>query len=88
VGEKGELSKNDRREQRKRKAVRTGLEGEGSEKPWKLWKHRSRTSEANSIALPKSLWQKTTTSKGWTRRKRNSNRPITDANRGCAKSGV
>ena len=32
VGEKGELSKNDRREQRKRKAVRTRLEGEGSEK--------------------------------------------------------
>ena len=31
VGEKGELSKNDRREQRKRKAVRTRLEGEGSE---------------------------------------------------------
>jgi len=32
AGEKGELSKNDRREQRKRKAVRTRLEGEGSEK--------------------------------------------------------
>jgi len=32
VGEKGEVSKNDRREQRKRKAVRTRLEGEGSEK--------------------------------------------------------
>jgi len=32
VGEKGELSKNDRREQRKRKAVRIRLEGEGSEK--------------------------------------------------------
>jgi len=32
VGGKGELSKNDKREQRKRKAVRTRLEGEGSEK--------------------------------------------------------
>jgi len=32
VGEKGELSKNDRREERKRKAVRIRLEGEGSEK--------------------------------------------------------
>jgi len=32
VGEKGELSKNDRREQEKRRAVRTWLEGEGSEK--------------------------------------------------------
>jgi len=32
VGEKGELSKNEKREQRKRKAVRTRLEGEGSEK--------------------------------------------------------
>jgi len=32
VGEKGELSKNDRREQSKRKAVRIRLEGERSEK--------------------------------------------------------
>jgi len=32
VGEKGELSKNDRREHRKRKDVRTRLEGEGGEK--------------------------------------------------------
>ena len=32
VGEQGEPSKNDRREQRKRKALRTRLEGEGSEK--------------------------------------------------------
>jgi len=32
VGERGELSKNDRREQRKRRAVRTRLQGEGSEK--------------------------------------------------------
>jgi len=32
VGEKGTLSKNDRREQRKRKVVRTQLGGEGSEK--------------------------------------------------------
>ena len=32
VGEKGELSKNDRREHKKRKAVRTRLGGEGSEK--------------------------------------------------------
>jgi len=32
VGEKGTLSKHDRREHKKRKAVRTRLEGEGSEK--------------------------------------------------------
>jgi len=32
VGAKGELSKNDRREHKKRRAVRTRLEGEGSEK--------------------------------------------------------
>jgi len=32
VGEKGELSKNDRREHRKKRAVRTRLGGEGSEK--------------------------------------------------------
>ena len=32
VGERGELSKNDRREYKKRKAVRTRLGGEGSEK--------------------------------------------------------
>jgi len=32
VGEKGTLSKNDRREHKKRRAVRTLLEGEGSEK--------------------------------------------------------
>jgi len=32
VGEKGELSKNDGREQRKRKGMRIRLEGEGSEK--------------------------------------------------------
>jgi len=33
VGKKGELSKNDREEEKKRKAVRTRLGGEGSEKP-------------------------------------------------------
>jgi len=32
VGEKGELSKNDKREQENRRAVRTRLEREGSEK--------------------------------------------------------
>jgi len=32
VGEKGELSKNDRREHKKRRVVRTWLGGEGSEK--------------------------------------------------------
>jgi len=51
VGEKETLSKNDRREHKKGRAVRTGLEGEGSEKQLfrtgKLWKKRSRTSEAN-----------------------------------------
>jgi len=52
-----------------------------AKKPWKLWKHRSPTSEANSIAPPKSLWQKTTTSNGSIRKKRNSNKPTIDANR-------
>jgi len=88
VGEKGELSKNDRREQRKRKAVRTRLEGEGSEKTMETRKKKSRTSEASSIALPKSLWQRITTSNGSIKRKRNSTRPTTDANKGCLKSGV
>ena len=42
VGEKGRLSKNDRRENKKRKALRTRLERKGSEKmfvpDWKPWK--------------------------------------------------
>jgi len=51
VGERGTLSKNDRGEHKKRRAVRTQQEGVGSEKPsfwtWKPWKKRSRTSRAN-----------------------------------------
>jgi len=49
VGGKGTLSKNTRREERMRKAVRTQQGREGSEKQfqtWKLWKEKSRTSEA------------------------------------------
>jgi len=51
-------------------------------------KKRSRTSEANSIALRKPSSQKTTTSNDSIRKKRNSNKPTIDANRGCGKSGV
>jgi len=75
VGEKSELSKQDRSEHKKRRAVRTRLGSEGSDKPFRTWKpskDKSHTSEANSIALPKSLWQKTTTSNCSIRRKRNS----------------
>ena len=91
VGEKGTLSKNDRREYKKRRVVRIRVGGEGSEKLFrtlKQWKHRSRTSEANWAVPPKSLWQKTTTSNDWMRKRKNSNKPIIDANRGCANSGV
>jgi len=89
-GEKGELTKNDRREHKKRRAVRTRLGGEGGEKPfrrWKPWKDKSRTSEANSMALPKSLWQKITTSNGSIRKRKKCIKPIIDANSGWAKWG-
>jgi len=91
VGEKGTLSKNDRREQKKRKVVRTRLGGEGSAKTvrrWKQWKHKSRTSEANWTTPPKLLWQKTTTLNDSIRKSKNSNKPAIEPNRGCAKSGV
>jgi len=89
VGEKGTLSKNKRREHKKRNAMRTRLGREESEKPfetWRLWRDKFETSEANSIALPKSLWQKATTSNDSTRRRKNSNKPTIEPNRGCAKS--
>jgi len=76
IGEKGELSRNDRREHKKRRAVRTRLGGEASEKPcrtWKLWRKQSLTSEANSIAPRKPSLQKTTTSNDSIRRRKNSN---------------
>jgi len=59
VGGREPQSKNERRELRMRKAMRTGLGREGSEKPfrtWKPWNGKSWTSEANSIAPTKSLW--------------------------------
>jgi len=68
-----------------------GWKERGAKKPfrrWKPWKEKSRTSKANSITLPKSLWQKITTSNDSRRKRRNSNKPTIDANRGCAKSGV
>jgi len=57
LGEKGKLSKHDSREHNRR-AVRTRLGREGSEKlfrTWKLWTGLYRTSEANSIAPPTLL---------------------------------
>jgi len=58
VGEKGELSKNDRREQRKRKAVRIRMEGEGSEKTIetleeKISEFRSQLDRAAQIIVAK-----------------------------------
>jgi len=90
VGKKGTLSKIEGREHKKRRAGRTGLGREGSERRFwtsKLWKRESRTCSANSIALPKLLWQKTTTSNNVTRRRKNSNKPTMESNRGCAKWG-
>jgi len=89
VGERGELSKNDRREHKMRRAVRTRLEREGSEKPFrtsKLWKRLSRTSEANSIAPCSPLSQKKTISKNWTREKKHYNKPTIESNRKCVRS--
>ena len=88
VGEKGTLSKSDRREHKKRRAVRTLLEKEGSKKPvqtWKLWKGQSRTSEANSIGPRKSLSQKTTISKNSTRKSKSYNKPTIESNGECVK---
>jgi len=88
VREKGELSKHYRWEHQKRRAGRTRLGREGTEKPfqrWRLWNRQARTSEANSIALPILLWQKITTSNGTIRKKKKSKMPIIEANRGCAK---
>ena len=58
LGEKGELSKNDSREQRKRKAVRTRLEGEGGEKTMetleeKISELRSQLDRAAQIIVAK-----------------------------------
>ena len=54
----------------------------------KLWKKRSRTCEANSIALCKPSSQKTTTSNNPIRKSKNSNKPTIKPSRGCAKSRV
>jgi len=61
VGEKGELSKNDRREHKKRRAVRTRLEGEGRENSIpdvetleaKIWDLRSQLDRAAQIIVAK-----------------------------------
>ena len=66
-------------------------EGKGAKKrfrTWKHWKQRYQTSEANWTAPPKSLWQKTTTSKDSIRKRKNSNKPTIDANSGYANLGV
>jgi len=89
VGAKGELSKNDRREHKKSRAMRKPLEGEGSEKTfrtWKQWKGPFRTSKANSIAPRRPSGQKTTISKNSTRKSKNYNKPTIESNRECAKS--
>jgi len=58
VGENGELSKNDRREHKKGKAVRTRLGGEGSEKTMEtletqIWDLRSQLESAAQIIVAK-----------------------------------
>ena len=92
VGVKGALSKNDRREHTKRIAVRTWLDGEGSDKTVvpdvDTLEKQSQTSEANLIVLRKPSSQKTTTLYDSIRKRRKSNKPTIDANRGYAKSGV
>jgi len=91
LGGKEELSKNDRQENKKRRAVRTRLAGEGSEKLFrteKLWKIQSGTYEANSIAQRKPSSQRTTTSNDSIRKRKNSHKPTIEPNRGCTKSGV
>jgi len=50
------------------------------------WKGKSWTSEANLIGPPKSLSQKTTTSKKSTRKRRNYNTPTIESNRECNRS--
>jgi len=92
VREEGPLSKNDRREHKKRRAVRTRLEREGGEKTVvpdvEARKKRSWTSESNTIAPRKPSSQKTTTSNHSITKRRNSNEPTSEPNRGCATSGV
>jgi len=73
------------------KAGGHGSEGRGAKQLFRTWMHwegKSRTSEANSIAPPKSLWQKTMTRNGSTRKRKNSNRPTMESKRECARSGV
>jgi len=55
---------------------------------WNPWKKRYQTSEANSSAPRKPSLQKTTTSNDSIRKRKNSNKPRIEPNRGCAKSGV
>ena len=60
----------------------------GAKKPfetWKLWQGIYQTSEANSVALPNSLWQKTMTWNDSTRRRKNSIKHTIESNTGCAK---
>jgi len=67
VGEKETLSTHARREHKKRRAVRTQLGSEGSDKLFEMCNHRNGQSppfEANSIVRPISLLQRTTTSNG------------------------
>jgi len=76
---------------KKEKSSGHDQEGRGAKKPFRMWKPckgKSQTYEANSIALPKPWWQKTTTSNDSIRKRKNSNKPTIKTNGGCAKSGV
>jgi len=91
VGEKGTLSKNDGREHKKRRAVRTRLEGDGGEKVVPDREALEKTisdlrSQLN--CAEQSIVAKTTTSNDSIRKRKNSNKPTIEPNRGCAKSGV
>jgi len=70
------------------KAGRRGVRKKRLFRTWKLWKKLSPTSEANLIARREPSSEKRRTSNDSIRRRRNSNKPTIDANRGCAKSGV
>ena len=91
VGEKWTLSKNDRREHKKRRVMRTQLGGEGSEKSVpdvvameaQISDLRSQLDHTTQIIVAKDK-----DSNNSIRKWKNCNKPIIDANRGWANSGV
>jgi len=90
VGEKGELSKNERREHKKRRAVRTRLGGERSEPTipdvealeGKIWDLRTQLDCAAQIIVAKD-----NELERLHKEKEKLQKPIIDAKRGCAKLG-